>query len=111
MHASRALSHAAADVGVWGTQAAQVADEDAGMPRVWLPGEGWVVVEPVQEQQQDEAGYAADDEVSDRDMAAAGEAGQRGAQVMRSARGADVAWLAGSRVAPLMLVLGSKAAS
>ena len=64
---------------VWGAQAAQLADEDAGKPRVWLPGEGWVVVEPVQEQQ-DEAGYAADDEVSDRETAAAGERGQQGAQ-------------------------------
>lgn len=65
---------------VWGPQAAQLADEDAGKPRVWLPGEGWVVVEPV-EDQQDEAGYTADDEVSDRDTAAASEAGQQGMQV------------------------------
>ena len=56
-----------------------MADEDAGKPKVWLPGEGWVVVEPVG--QQDEGGYAADDEVSDRDAAAAGEAGKQGAQV------------------------------
>ena len=37
-------------------------DRERGEPKVWLPGEGWVVVEPVQDAQ--EAGYAADSEDS-----------------------------------------------
>ena len=33
-------------------------DRDSSEPRVWLPGEGWVVVQPVQDAR--EAGYTAD---------------------------------------------------
>ncbi len=35
-------------------------DTERGEPKVWLPGEGWVVVEPMEDMQ--EAGYAADSE-------------------------------------------------
>ena len=35
-------------------------DWESSEPRVWLPGEGWVVVQPDQGMQ--EAGYAADSE-------------------------------------------------
>ncbi len=47
---------------VWRWQGVQppTMDRERSEPKVWLPGEGWVVVQPAQHMQ--EAGYAADSE-------------------------------------------------
>jgi hypothetical protein len=62
-------------------QAPEIEEAHAGQPRVWLPGEGWVAVEPVEEepaqaqqqqqQQPYEEGYAADEDVSEGEPPAA----------------------------------------